>query len=497
MTTQVGNRAVHHDVVARARACARVGVMVGVTACVVVALLASVVAPAPASAQPAGGSTPQTGDVSPAPGDDVVNAPNGGPNGDPANNSDSDEPAEVIAPADAIRPAARDAIKRLDDTAAAVELLKVRAGELDDQIARQRQVVEQLTQTSLARAADRVQRGTDTLADLQRRRDEAIEVREKLRVQARAVALGMYLAGPVDHLDFGVVTNHPDALDRLWSTETVRYGVGAAHASLRRQSDRIDRLTEAAQRRQAALDDDRGMLAEVTGQVEAEQAELARLEDRRQGVELAQQRRQAETVVAQGEVVALLALAELPALPAANPGLSVLGPSVLDADALAAWFVDHSGAFAVDPTIARLAALYVDEGNQLGVRGDVAFMQAVLETGGFRFTGSHNYAGVGHCDSCPRGYAFASERDGVRAQLQLLRGYADRNVTPDDLPGGPVAPINVSSLGVRGCCTTWWGLSGVWASALHYGGSILALYESALDHAAARAAAAAELTPGD
>jgi hypothetical protein len=76
----------------------------------------------------------------------------------------------------------------------------------------------------------------------------------------------------------------------------------------------------------------------------------------------------------------------------------------------------------------------------------------------------------------------------VRAQVQLLRAYADRDVTPELLPGGPVPGVDVSNLGVKGCCVTWWGLTGVWATALHYGGSILKLYEAATAHAAFNAA---------
>ena len=135
--------------------------------------------------------------------------------------------------------------------------------------------------------------------------------------------------------------------------------------------------------------------------------------------------------------------------------------------------------------VAELASLFVAEGEAVGVRGDVAFIQAVLETGGFRFTGTNNFAGIGHCDSCDRVFAFPSARDGVRAQVQMLRAYADGDVRAVDLPGGPVPGVDVERLGVRGCCVSWWGLTGVWATALHYGGSILALYESALAHAAA------------
>ncbi len=39
--------------------------------------------------------------------------------------------------------------------------------------------------------------------------------------------------------------------------------------------------------------------------------------------------------------------------------------------------------------------------------------------------GDNNFAGIGACDSCAGGDRFANAREGVRAQIQLLRFYAD------------------------------------------------------------------------
>ena len=63
------------------------------------------------------------------------------------------------------------------------------------------------------------------------------------------------------------------------------------------------------------------------------------------------------------------------------------------------------------------------------MRGDVAFAQSILETGGFANPGSaatdNNFAGIGWCDSCKHGFNFPDAQTGVRAQLQLLRIYVD------------------------------------------------------------------------
>jgi len=187
----------------------------------------------------------------------------------------------------------------------------------------------------------------------------------------------------------------------------------------------------------------------------------------------------------QDRIVGLLQLGGSPAHRAVEPTLSILGPSRLTAGQLASWLTTPGGGGIEPSRAAELAAAYIEEGAAVGVRGDVAAAQAVLETGGFRFTGSNNFAGIGHCDSCPRGFAYPTLREGVRAQVQLLRAYADRDLDPSTLPGGPVAGLGLGTLSVKGCCESWWGLTGVWATALHYGGSILRLYESAIAHALA------------
>lgn len=438
-----------------------------VAVAVVVALaapvgLASALAEVPTPLAPPAGDTPETA----------------GPDGEPSDDDD-DEP---LSPEE-IRAVIRTAIVALDDAARSVDRLERRRAAISADLAVRNAQLESLAAVDAAGATAAVERSVRVLADLNSRLDAARVARDDLEVRARAVALGLYLAGPIDHLDFGVVTNHPEALGRLWSSETVRYGVTAAHEALRRQEARITRIEGAIERRQAILAADRLRASEVDAAIGEQQGHITRLEQRLDVVNAELADRMTDINDAQENVVFLLAAADISWHRAANPALTVLGPSMLEPGELAAWFADYGGNGTVDPRLVRLAGLFISEGRKLGVRGDVAFVQAVLETGGFRFTGSHNYAGVGHCDACPRGFAFASEREGVRAQLQLLRAYADASVTPEDLPGGPVAPIDVASLGVRGCCVSWWGLTGVWATALHYGGSIHQLYELAVRHA--------------
>ncbi len=165
---------------------------------------------------------------------------------------------------------------------------------------------------------------------------------------------------------------------------------------------------------------------------------------------------------------------------------SIMGPSALSAAELVAWF-NGSGDVALTPApIDQLARWYISEGTAEGVRGDLAFAQAVIETGGFTSpdaTALNNYAGVGHCDSCASGWAFPSAQLGVRGQLQLLRTYAQPSLVTAQLGAPPAIPQVAPELqGRRGCCGTWQSLTGVWATDPIYGSVILNLYQQMLDY---------------
>jgi hypothetical protein len=118
----------------------------------------------------------------------------------------------------------------------------------------------------------------------------------------------------------------------------------------------------------------------------------------------------------------------------------VMGDAWLTADQLAAWYHSAGGSPQLAPgtTIEDLARFYIEEGQAEGVRGDLAFAQGVVESAYFSVAAGNNYAGIGACDSCSGGFAFETSRDGVRAQIQLLRNYADPDSRADNLKYRPV-----------------------------------------------------------
>ncbi len=164
----------------------------------------------------------------------------------------------------------------------------------------------------------------------------------------------------------------------------------------------------------------------------------------------------------------------------ANDGTpSILGPSTLTVTDLRAWWASTGRGQPVRLRIAigELITLYISEGDAEGVRGDMAFAQAVLETGHFTNTDTaiNNYAGIAHYDNAASGSAFRDPIIGVRAQIQLLKKFALGNN----------ASLTNPDVGVRAgaSATTWGGLAGTWATATNYWTALSSLYTPMLEYA--------------
>ena len=161
-------------------------------------------------------------------------------------------------------------------------------------------------------------------------------------------------------------------------------------------------------------------------------------------------------------------------------GPGILGPPVLDAVDLLAW---HRTYYAGDPPVAPISAIieaYLRIGAEEGVTGDIAFAQAILETGGFGsgHAQGFNFAGIGVYDRCAPacGLRFRDLESGVRAHLHLLRAYAQPGLTSSHLASPPSPAVAPERVGVRGCCARWTQLTGVWATDPNYDRKVLGIY---------------------
>jgi hypothetical protein len=220
---------------------------------------------------------------------------------------------------------------------------------------------------------------------------------------------------------------------------------------------------------------------------------------------------------ARRHVVGLVALALLaaacapPPPPPADPvpgAVTIMGPSELTAAQIAAYVchVDRctpksaGGTWKPEITPTEMAQLFLDEGALVGVRGDIAFCQSVLETGWFAWPSSpwpetpaaddgtwpgyvlavdHNYAGIGAFTGSTRYMRKPTPWQGVRAHVQHLRNYADATSRWDTL-GSPFEPrpfydaAAFDTFVYKGQAPTWVQLNGKWAvPGTTYGQTIL------------------------
>ncbi len=132
-------------------------------------------------------------------------------------------------------------------------------------------------------------------------------------------------------------------------------------------------------------------------------------------------------------------------------------------------------------TINDFCQIVLEEANAEGVKAEILFAQAMLETGWLKFGGSVkaeqcNFGGIGAVNATAGGASFGDVRSGLRAQVQHLKAYASkeplnnpcvdprfekvkRGVAPcvEDLNGRWAVPGDgygqrISSLATLACC---------------------------------------------
>ena len=132
----------------------------------------------------------------------------------------------------------------------------------------------------------------------------------------------------------------------------------------------------------------------------------------------------------------------------------------------------------------QLVDYYYEEGNREGIRPDIAFAQALQETGYFRYGGSvlagqNNYCGLGTTGGGVKGAWFKSAQIGVRAHIQHIMAYATTK-KPQATIGDPRYDV-VKTTRNFGKAKTWSDLNGRWAIPGNgYGQKILKIHSDIL-----------------
>lgn len=176
-------------------------------------------------------------------------------------------------------------------------------------------------------------------------------------------------------------------------------------------------------------------------------------------------------------------LVPLPAgVQTSNADFTLKGENVASSQDMVAFF--NSKYKAVHPatsSIEDLSVWYVQAGAEFGVRGDVLFVQSVLETGWFGFPEGgqvrpedHNFAGICAFDTVDRTKCRTpTDREGIRLQAALVREVTTKGYRHK-------LPYKVHWKYPTGCCATTNALSGKWASSTGYGRNLNLLYADLL-----------------
>lgn len=132
----------------------------------------------------------------------------------------------------------------------------------------------------------------------------------------------------------------------------------------------------------------------------------------------------------------------------------------------------------------EIVAYYYEEGRREGIRPDVAFCQALKETGFFRYGGDvvpeqNNYCGLGTTGGGVRGEYFSTPQLGVRAHIQHLLAYSSTR-RPTMPVVDPRYGLVRQAYGSR-TLGTWQDLNGRWAvPGRYYGQEILSMFRDVL-----------------
>jgi hypothetical protein len=289
---------------------------------------------------------------------------------------------------------------------------------------------------------------TQVQAELDRARTELTKLKAALRTRATQLyeeghrpALALGGIGHVRELSAG--SHYAAAAAR---TDTVHVG------SLGRMTDEIEARREVLDRQRREVATERDRLADLKSALEDSSARLAKLLE-------------------------------------ASGGITVMGAPEVTAAQVAGWF-DSTGIhtrLSGTTTMADLVNLYYDEGAAENVRPDLAFAQAIIETGWFRSAVDNNYAGIGACDGCNGEPSFPTPRDGVRGQIQLLRVFADPTANAAGLAHAPspvifgpdpaAAAARFDTYFAKGRIPTWNAMgNGNWATDPTYARKVLSVY---------------------
>ena len=164
--------------------------------------------------------------------------------------------------------------------------------------------------------------------------------------------------------------------------------------------------------------------------------------------------------------------------------LSIIGEPLATQEQCVAYLRKRGRMPLLTVSVEQLVSHFYQESRLEGIRPDVAFAQAIHETGHFRYGGDvlplqNNYCGLGTTGGGVKGAWFPTAQIGVRAQVQHLLAYA--SIRPPALAIVDPRYELVKQTEKFGQASTWTDLNGKWAvPGKTYGQMILRIHQKIL-----------------
>lgn len=164
---------------------------------------------------------------------------------------------------------------------------------------------------------------------------------------------------------------------------------------------------------------------------------------------------------------------------------SIIGTPLASQQQCVRYLLRNNPSPAISVSPEELVSYYYEEGMREGIRPDVAFAQALKETGFFRYGGTvtpdqNNYCGLGTTSAYVKGAYFPSSQLGVRAHIQHLLAYASTR-QPQQPVVDPRYELVRSAYG-QSTLGHWEDLNGRWAvPGYSYGQSVLSMFRAILN----------------
>lgn len=187
------------------------------------------------------------------------------------------------------------------------------------------------------------------------------------------------------------------------------------------------------------------------------------------------------TVAAQGALPKVTGTA---ALPVGYQDIGIFGEAVATKAQAVALLKQSNPDLKLSCSAEEIVDLYWQEAGREGVRQDLAFAQALVETGFFRFGGDvkpeqNNFCGLGTTGGGVKGAHFKTPELGARAHIQHLLAYTTQK-HPSTKIIDPRYDLAHAIRLERGLCDTWYKLNGTWAMSPNYSEKIMGVWQRML-----------------